>query len=230
MTTVHHSRARNPLQWFAHGGWYFFVVVLSFGILSPIPFAHAAARLRNPLHWLTPVVYIAAVVFAFASTRPNDPSSPGAWIAMTVLLVSVVHLIWLRRQVWPVGGAAPARSRPAVAEPATVDPAVAAALAARDRRAGARKIVANDPLLARELKIGRPDLRRDYDDGGLVDLNWAPAAAIADICGIDPGLAGRVVEARTASPFTQVDDVFAYVDMPVGLWDRVRDRAVVVTG
>lgn len=33
---------------------------------------------------------------------------------------------------------------------------------------------------------------------------------------------------RTAAgaPFAQVDDVFAYTDIPVGLWDRIRDRGV----
>jgi DNA uptake protein ComE-like DNA-binding protein len=221
---------RNPLQWFAQGGWYFFVVVLSFGLLSPIPFAHAATRLRNPLHWLSPLGYLALVVVAFAITRPNDPSNLGAALAFGVMLLALVHLIWLRRRVWPRLDAAP--QQPVAIVPTGTDPAVAAVLAARSRRADARRIVADDPLLARELKIGRPDLQRDYDDGGLVDLNSAPAAAIAHVCGLDAAVVERIVVARAAAgvPLTAVDDVFAYSDIPVDLWDRIRDRTVVVRG
>lgn len=228
MTTVRGTKRRNPLQWFAQGGWYFFVVVLSFGVLSAIPFAHAATRLRNPLHWLSPLAYAALVVVAMAITRPNDPSSLGAALEMLVVLLALVHLIWLRRRVWPQHGAV--LTPPSGRDLSDTDPAVMAALAARSRRCDARRIVADDPLLAGELRIGRPDLGRDYDDGGLVDLNAAPAAAIAAVCGIDPAMAERVVEARTAAggPFAQVDDVFAYTDIPVDLWNRIRDRAVVV--
>jgi DNA uptake protein ComE-like DNA-binding protein len=123
--------------------------------------------------------------------------------------------MWLRRQVWPSAG---------------TDPAVAAALAARARRAEARRIVSDDPLLARDLRIGRPDLHPDYDDGGLVDLDSAPAAAIAHVCGLDPAVAAGIVEACATAgmPFGQVDDVFDYTDIPVELWDRIRDRAVVL--
>ena len=39
-------------------------------------------------------------------------------------------------------------------------------------------------MLAQELKIGRPDLPRDYDDGGLVDVNHVPAAILAARLGL----------------------------------------------
>lgn len=207
-----------PWSWFTRGGWYFVVVMASFGLLSPIPFAHAAARLRNPAHWVSPVVYLVLIVTAIGVTRPG--SNVGSTLALGVVLLAVVHLIWLRRQVWPVAAA------PAL--PAGTDPALAAVLSARARRADARRIVADDPLAARELRIGRPDLRRDFDDGGLVDLNSAPAAAIAQVCGLDPALAERIVTARAGTMFAQVDDVFAFADIPVELWDRIRDRAVTV--
>ncbi|WP_007027685.1 ComEA family DNA-binding protein, partial [Saccharomonospora iraqiensis] len=109
------------------------------------------------------------------------------------------------------------------------DPAVAAVLAARQRRDKAREVVASDPLMARELRIGRPDLRPDYDDGGLVDLNNAPASALAEVCELDPGTAERIVEARSArGGFLTVDDVFTAVDVPLGAWEMIRDRAVVI--
>ncbi|WP_433027891.1 helix-hairpin-helix domain-containing protein [Actinomycetospora sp. CA-053990] len=85
------------------------------------------------------------------------------------------------------------------------------------------------PLLAHELRVGRPDLPRSYDDGGLVDLNAAPAQAIARTCGIAPEHAGRIVACRSAAGrFASVEDVFVWADLPYEIWDHVRDRAVVL--
>jgi len=47
------------------------------------------------------------------------------------------------------------------------------------RRAQARALLASDPALAGELVIGRPDRHRQYDDGGLVDVNNVPTAVLA---------------------------------------------------
>ena len=58
--------------------------------------------------------------------------------------------------------------------------------------------MAEDPALARSLGIGRPDLARGYDDGGLVDLNTASAPVIAQVCGLDAALAEAIVAAGLA--------------------------------
>lgn len=202
---------RSPLTWFAHGGWYLVLDVVSFGLLSFVPPLHAALRTRRPTMWLWSVLYLAAVVGVLGGI-PGDTLRGG--LVCLLVLVSVVHAVVLRRQVW---ADAP-------------DPAVAAVLAARARRAEARGVASSDPRMARELRIGRPDLPRRYDDGGLVDLNSAPAPVIADVCGIDLEPAHRIVAARQAGvPFATVEDVFSAVDLPYPLWDRIRDRAVVVT-
>ncbi len=134
-----------------------------------------------------------------------------------VLLVGAVGLVVVRAQVY--------EPRPPTR---ALQPAHARALAARVRRDEARRLAASDPLLARDLRIGRPDLSRGYDDGGLVDLNSAPTRVVASVCGIHPVQAERIVAARRAAGrFAAVDDVFAWADLPVGLWDQVRDRAVV---
>ncbi|GAA1806056.1 hypothetical protein GCM10009682_29870 [Luedemannella flava] len=70
-------------------------------------------------------------------------------------------------------------------------------------RQQARRIVAEQPAVARELRIGRPDLPRHFDDGGLVDIN----SVSADVLGILPGLtmdkARAIVDDRVArGPFT----------------------------
>jgi hypothetical protein len=52
--------ARRRVHRFAQGGWYYPVVLLSVGILSFVPFLHAALRLRTPRLWLWTGFYAAA--------------------------------------------------------------------------------------------------------------------------------------------------------------------------
>jgi hypothetical protein len=218
------SRGAGPVRWFLHGGWYVFVIVLSLGMLSFVPFLHAALRLRRPLPWLWVGLYTAAVVALFQLT---NRTYAGGLIA-GLMVVASVHAIVLRRSVWsPAAEPAPGT---ATAD-GSVDPAVAAVLAARSRRAEARRLAAADPQMARELRIGRPDLPRAYDDGGLVDLGSAPAQVIARSCDIPLDHATAITRAREGGiAFTGVDDVLTLVDLPYPLWDRIRDRAIVVPG
>jgi len=142
---------------------------------------------------------------------------------LTLFVGGLAALIVVRHQVFGP------RARPTGWDRPLPDPAVAAALAARGRRDEARRLAAQDPLLAHELRVGRPDLPRSYDDGGLVDLNAAPARAIARICGIAPEHAERIVACRSAAGrFATVEDVFVWADLPYDIWDHVRDRAVVL--
>jgi hypothetical protein len=210
---------RSPWRWFTEGGWYLFVVVLTLGIGSPIPFAHAAVRLKRPLATLWPFVYAAVVVtlMAFVPRGEDGNNSALGGLIIGLIVVAFCHLLWVKRQVWPsAGDATPA------------DPAMAAALGAREKRAEARRIVAEDPALARDLRIGRPDLSPEFDDGGLVDLGHAPADVIARVCAIDLAVAEQIVRTREARPFDTLDDAFTWADIPYALWERIRDRAVVV--
>jgi hypothetical protein len=221
------TRTRTgPLQWFSRGGWYVFVVVLSLGMLSFVPFLHAATRTRKPLMWLWVALYTAAVVTLFLITGTANVGG----FAIGLMIVASVHSVVLRQQVWPPTAAQPA---PTALPPAGrwTDPAVAAVLAARARREDARRLATSDPQMARELRIGRPDLPRTYDDGGLVDLNSAPPQVIAHTCGIELAMAARIADARVAGlTFSTVEDVFSFTDIPYPLWDRIRDRALVITG
>lgn len=218
------ERSRNPLVWFTRGGWYVFVDVGSFGILSWVPALHAALRTGRAIMWLWTVLYVLAVVGVFLT--PSSQARGG--LAVALMIVSIVHAFILRRQVWD-GPQRPLAAPPPPATLPAADPAIGAVLAARARREEARRIAASDPRMARELRIGRPDLSRSYDDGGLVDLGGAPADAIAALCDIDVESARQIVAAREAGvAFTTVDDVFSTVDLPYPLWDRIRDRGVVV--
>lgn len=215
------------------GRWYVVVTVCSAGLLAWLPFVHASRHLDRPavtrLAWR--YVAAAAVIGVLVAVTPRDARgeiAPGAGdtisvigglLAIATVAIGCVQQSPLRREVY--GGAPPPpRER--------VDPAVALALEARERRTTARRIAERDPLLARDLKIGRPDLARTYDDGGLVDLNSAPAPVIADMCGLDLETGEDIAAARPPGGYLAVDDVFSFTDIPVAAWDVIRDRAVVI--
>jgi hypothetical protein len=41
-------------------------------------------------------------------------------------------------------------------------------------------------------------------------------------------VAEQIVRTRDARPFETLDDAFTWADIPYALWERIRDRAVVV--
>ena len=216
------------------GRWYVVVIVCSFGLLAWLPFVHAGRHLGRPAVTRLAWGYAAAavVIGTLIAVTPRDThgeiasgtgdtiSMIGGLLAIATIALGCVQQAELRREVY---GGAP----PPVRE--QVDPALATALQARQRRADARQLVERDPLLARDLKIGRPDLPRTFDDGGLVDLNSAPAKVIADVCDLDDATGEDITTARPPGGFMAVDDVFSFTDIPVAAWDVIRDRAVVIS-
>ena len=98
-----------------------------------------------------------------------------------------------------------------VFEPESQQPALVAALQARQRRQEARAIAARDLNLARELRIGRPDLPRQFDDGGLVDLNHVPVHVIVQVLGLAEAEAAQVIETRDRiGGFLSAEEVIAH--------------------
>ncbi|GHF52667.1 hypothetical protein FHX82_004197 [Amycolatopsis bartoniae] len=210
MTAPNPAPARRLTWW-----WYLPVTIFSAGLLGWVPFLHAAARLARPRLYLWALVYVVVAVLEVAL-----PSAAGGFVVLAGVASACVLQVRLGKQ--PVRLPAPAPE---------VDPAVARVLAARARRQAARELAAKDPLLARELGIGRPDLGRDYDDGGLVDLNTAPPAVLARVCELTPEQAQAVVDARQefGGRFLSVEDVFTAADLPLHTWDLVRERGLVLT-
>jgi hypothetical protein len=216
------------------GRWYVVVIVCSFGLLAWIPFVHAGRHLGRPVVTKLASGYaaVAVVIGVLLAVTPRDAqgevasgtgdtiSMIGGLLAIATIALACVQQSSLRREVY--GGAPP----PAQEQ---VDPALVVALEARERRAAARRLVERDPLLARDLKIGRPDLSHTFDDGGLVDLNSAPAKVIADVCDLDEVIGEDITAARPPGGFMAVDDVFSFADIPVATWDVIRDRAVVIS-
>ncbi|WP_165556155.1 BTAD domain-containing putative transcriptional regulator [Kribbella pittospori] len=112
-----------------------------------------------------------------------------------------------------------------------VAPASSAAerrLAGASRRV-AREIAARSPLDAQRLGIGRPDLPRTFDDGGLVDPNHVPAALLAKVPGISSQHAALIVIDRTQrGPFTSLEDLSKRGLLPHPLPASIADHLVIV--
>jgi DNA uptake protein ComE-like DNA-binding protein len=109
----------------------------------------------------------------------------------------------------------------------SADAAVDAALRARARREAARLLAERDPTLARDLRVGRPDLPSDYDDGGLVDVNSVPAAVLVAELGLSGAEAEAVLRVRAhVGGFRSPDDLVAFAGLEQRRVDRVADRLV----
>jgi hypothetical protein len=230
---------RKP-SWLANGGWYPLVTLPTLGFASWIPFTHAGSRLKSTGTQLAGFGYSFVSIISFGLMGEATTTATGV-VGLVLLLAGLVagtsHLVVLSRRIGVRNGRpvkvieAPRRHKPQPDQKETpkpqVDPALAKALAARDKRRQARALAATDPVLADELHIGRPDLGRTYDDGGLVDVNNAPAATISSVCRIKLADAKAIVELREErGGFANVDEMLVLVDLPVSAWDRVRERAI----
>ncbi|MGY1780357.1 hypothetical protein [Geodermatophilus sp. SYSU D01036] len=152
-------------------------------------------------------------------TAGDGPESLNDALTVVVLVLLVVACLRLQRL----------RKRVYGHELALIDadPVMTRALEARRRRDEARSLFARDPALARELGIGRPDLRRGYDDGGLVDINTAPAAVIASGLELDTATADAIVGARSLrGGYYALSELFIDIALPVHAQERLQERAV----
>lgn len=224
MTDSAPSSDRQPLA----GAWYVVVPIVSLGLLASVPFWHAFGRLRQRKLVRLAVMYTAlpllGLLLAGVIGNPPDDERTSFLEALPGLLFiaaivgSVIQVRSVRREVFGAAG----RAREAR------QAAVARTHAAKEAREQARALLASDPSAAWELGIGRPDLGRGYDDGGLVHLNTAPASVISQVCGIDLRIAQAIVDRRDAAgPFLSIGDVFVDVPVPPAEEGVLRDRAIV---
>jgi hypothetical protein len=96
-------------------------------------------------------------------------------------------------------------------------------LAERDK---ALRIAREDPRLALELGIGRPD-RKGAMDAGLVDVNGAPGWALEHLPGVDGVLAERILQAREQlDGFASLEDLGMTLDLPGDVVEDMRGKAV----
>jgi hypothetical protein len=204
--------------------WWFLIPLLTFGAGSGPMVIYGGARLRGRGHILAGVGYGALFIAFFVAVQFADENKPGAIdaFAATAWLVSwlggTVHAAILQRAV---------RSRRPRPDP-PADPVLAAAQVRLARRAQARALLASDPVLAGELLIGRPDLHRQYDDGGLVDVNNVPAAVLVHELRLSGEAAEEVAQARErVGGFGSPEELLVYcIGITPAQLSTIRDRLV----
>lgn len=88
---------------------------------------------------------------------------------------------------------------------------------------------ARDVVLARDLRIGRPDLPRHYDDGGLIDVNHVPAPVLTAITGITPEMAEHIVQVRSqVVGFSSAEELAAVAALPPHLTPEIREYGIFI--
>ena len=168
-----------PLVTCSFGGWIYFVF--------------AALRHHERRHYIAAGAYAALFVVGIVflaidpSSVDSDDLSGAEWTGL--LLFTLLGLV------------------------AAIHGVVIAARSGDSERAWAlreqaRQFAAVDPVRALHLGIGRPDLVRGFDDGGLIDLNHVPAADLARHTGLSLAEAHRIMTDRLErGPFYGADDL-----------------------
>lgn len=213
-------------------GWWVWSPAYTFGLLAFIPALHAAIKLRRRdlRIWATALIAGDLIVWGLLGGTPSNADGSntpiqdfGAFLAVILAVIGTVHAFRVRDDVF--GMSSPVN--PMVGPSAGLDPAIANSLAARRRREESAALSAKDPGLARDLRIGRPDLPRQYDDGGLVDVNHVPESFLVSHLGLTVEQARTVVDARERlSGFQNASELSGLAEVPAHTLDAIRDRIV----
>lgn len=199
-------------------GWWVLSGLVPFGFGAPGGFLYAAQRTGRRAWYVAAAVWalIAATGFALAVMSEDDTPlrSLGGAFLLTAWVGGLVHALAVRERYVQLvrGGAGP-------------DPVGSARRRLADRQRAA-VMVREQPELARELGVGRPDLP-GAQDMGVVDINHASAEAIAAMPGLDAPTAHRLAELRDeVGGFSSAEEAGALLELPPVTVERLDRRAV----
>lgn len=196
---------------------------LTLGYATPFTFAAAALWRRSAHLMAASATYIAVFVLMLTLLAGVDEEGgnelPVGVLSFVLAVVGCAHAFLIRRKVFDPDGLSGVHN----------EAAIEAVRRQRALRQKARELAAEDPGLARELRIGRPDLPRQYNDGGLVDVNHAPAEALTLLPGVTPELAVRIERVRAETGgFMSAEELAALAGLPPTLTAEVADYAVFI--
>jgi DNA uptake protein ComE-like DNA-binding protein len=224
----HDTRSRARHHWGRFGTYMWaFMPLLTCGFGAPIAFATALARRRDTLT-LTALIVHSALIIAGCSVLGAYGEYPPLWadvlfyctVGITSLL-STAHLLMIRSAVW----APPARLQVPVARLSSME-VVDRARRLRDQ---ARRTAEADPMLAKRLGIGRPDLPRQFDDGGLVDLNHAPLPVLMSLPGVTERSARQIQDwVAQSGPFGSLGEVMLVIEISPTFEHHLREYCVFI--
>ncbi len=213
--------------------WLWAAPVFSFGLLAPIgPFA-IAVKSRARRDWL--VTAVSSLITFFTLTLASAFHTNGFLDNLAALLYfanipgSIAYAMSRASELhWgpkPVQGFAQPMPLPPAPDKNQV--AIASARAMQQKRNEALEIVKRDPHLARELRIGRPDLPRQYDDGGLVDINGVPPGVYVHLLGLSQEQSAQIVAAREyLGSFQHTDDLTNLAGLDLHAYDKIKHKLI----
>jgi DNA-binding SARP family transcriptional activator len=211
------------------------VTLLTCGMLNWAVVAYFAGRRRSPWQGLAAVGWFALVVFFWLGISYSDPYE---WrliddltmITAPLLIVGgIVHVVLLSSGHPPLradGARGPDAGDAWIPGP---DPGAVEMIRRRTRQEQARALLVRHPSIAQELRIGRPDLPRTFDDGGLVDVNAVPEHVLALLPGLGPQYARLIVTVREVQgPFGSIDDLIARGIVPAEVIRPLHETLIAV--
>ncbi|MFA1549397.1 ComEA family DNA-binding protein [Actinomadura chokoriensis] len=196
-----------------------FVPFITLGYGTPFSFLYAALRRGS---WglggaAAGYGFGAATVLALVQTGNQFVTVFGSFLWILLWIAGTGHAFAVRTSVFP-GKASHNRQN---------EHAIEVAKYRRTLREEARALAAQDPALARELRIGRPDVPRTYDDGGLVDVNHAPREILEALPGMTPEMVDRVVHRREETGgFMSVEEMAVDADLPPDVLPEMADFTI----
>ncbi len=196
-----------------------FVPFITLGYGTPFSFLYAAIKRGSWGLGATAAGYGAATAAVVALMQSGNPvlTVLGMFAGTMLWLAGTGHAFAVRTTVFP-------RETPRNRQN---ERAVEYAKYRRTLREQARALAAEDPALARELRIGRPDAPRTYDDGGLVDVNHAPREIIEALPGMTPEMADRVLRRRAETGgFVSAEEMAVDADIPPDVLPLMADFTI----
>lgn len=203
----------------ARGVLWAVVPFITLGYGTPFSFFYAAVRRRSWGLGAAAAGYGAGTGAVMALLGAGNPYFVmlGTFLAMLLWVAGTGHAFAVRSSVFPAEVPRNRRNQHAVE----------VARYRRSLREEARALAAEDPALARELRIGRPDLPRTYDDGGLVDVNHAPPEILAALPGMTAEMVERVVERREEQGgFMSAEEMAVDADIPPDALPQMADYTI----
>ena len=193
------------------------VPLVSLGMATAPAFLYPAVRRRRAADWAAFAVYLALTVFVMVTLEADEESLASSLSFVAFLLLwagGTVHALAIRSRVF------------GTRRGDHYQKAVSMVAHRHELRAAARE-TARDPAAAWELRIGRPDLPRGFDDGGLVDVNHAPPAVLASLPGMTPDLVDRIVRTREqVGGFVSAEELSALAQLPPDLTEPLEEFAI----
>lgn len=195
--------------------WWIWLPLVSASFVTWVAFLYAGSHARRRSWRLAGVGYLALVVveIVLLSLGSNGVATAGGLVILFTWVGGFAHALAIR-----------ATYLRRIADP---EQTLLEAAEARVRvRENALKLVRDDPRRAKALGVGRPDLELSFD-GGVVDLNSAPAQVVATLPNFTIELAHRLIGVREAvGGFASLDDFGLVMKLPAPLLDDLADRVV----